>query len=96
MNERLQHKLSELRRALFEALSDSSDVHRAWRDLRDEGYALYLLVDCKPEAVADDDAPRAAAAPLPEGEPVFQIDGKDLTFLKSIGIDPTRRARRRS
>jgi hypothetical protein len=33
--------------------------------------------------------------PLPPQEPVFQINGQDLSFLKSIGIDPTRRARRR-
>jgi hypothetical protein len=26
---------------------------------------------------------------------VFQIDGRDLSFLKSIGIDPTRRLRRK-
>ncbi len=29
------------------------------------------------------------------GEPAFQIDGRDLSFLRSIGIDPTRRLRRR-
>ncbi len=28
-------------------------------------------------------------------EPAFQIDGRDLGFLRSIGIDPTRRLRRK-
>ena len=32
---------------------------------------------------------------LPEHDPMFRIDGQDLTFLRSIGIDPTRRMRRR-
>jgi hypothetical protein len=35
----------------------------------------------------------AAAAPLPE--PTFLIDGRDLAFLRSVGIDPTRCPRRR-
>lgn len=30
-----------------------------------------------------------------DGAPMFQINGGDLAFLKSIGIDPTRRARTR-
>lgn len=31
----------------------------------------------------------------PEREPQFRINGTDLSFLRSIGIDPTRRQRRR-
>ena len=27
--------------------------------------------------------------------PLFKIDGEDLTFLRSIGIDPTRSLRKR-
>ena len=34
-----------------------------------------------------------AAASLPE--PTFLIDGRDLAFLRSVGIDPTRSPRRR-
>jgi hypothetical protein len=33
------------------------------------------------------------AVPLPE--PAFLIDGRDLAFLRSVGIDPTRSPRRR-
>jgi hypothetical protein len=36
---------------------------------------------------------RLGAAPLPE--PSFLIDGRDLAFLRSVGIDPTRSPRRR-
>jgi hypothetical protein len=87
--------LRDLRRALSEAISESSEVSRTLRKIREEGYSLYLLVDCKrepnePEAPAVASTPRTAG-----GEPQFQIDGRDLSFLKSIGIDPTRRLRRR-
>jgi hypothetical protein len=100
-NDRLQNMLSEFRRALYDAISDSTDVHRTWRQLREEGYSLFLLVDCKrhsgngngqegPEPV------ERGKLPVPPQEPVFQINGSDLGFLRSIGIDPTRRARRRA
>jgi hypothetical protein len=92
--------LRDLRRALSEAISESSDVSRTLRRIREEGYSLYLLVDCKRDPFGDDDDD-----PLPvasrrrererEREPVFQINSPDLHFLKSIGIDPTRRSRRR-
>lgn len=36
---------------------------------------------------------RVQAAPPPE--PAFLIDGRDLAFLKSVGIDPTRSPRRK-
>jgi hypothetical protein len=96
--------LRDLRRALSEAISDSPEVSRTLRRIREEGYALYLLVDCKREALDEDD-PLPVASRLrsrerePDRErhrePVFQINGTDLHFLRSIGIDPTRRSRRR-
>jgi hypothetical protein len=92
LNERLQHMLSEFRKALYEAISDSTDVHRTWRQLREEGYSLYLLVDCKKQD--GQEQVERGKLPLPQHEPVFQINGLDLSFLKSIGIDPTRRRRR--
>ena len=99
--------LRDLRRALSEAISESSEVSLTLRRIREEGYTLYLLVDCKRDRLdradridrADRDigdellpvaAPRRAG-----GEPVFQINGHDLSFLRSIGIDPTRQLRRR-
>ncbi|MDP9120240.1 MAG: hypothetical protein M3O15_02560 [Acidobacteriota bacterium] len=86
--------LRDLRRALSEAISESTEVSRTLRRIREEGYSLYLLVDCKREAA--DAEPLSLAAPRSAAqEPVFQIDGRDLSFLKSIGIDPTRRLRRR-
>jgi hypothetical protein len=85
--------LRELRRALSEAITDSSDVSRTLRRIREEGYSLYLLVDCKREEIEE---PLALTAPrFSSSEPAFVIDGRDLSFLRSIGIDPTRRLRRR-
>lgn len=89
--------LRDLRRALSDAISESSEVNRTLRKIREEGYSLYLLVDCKRDA--NDQEPLALTEPprlhSRSGEPVFQIDIRDLSFLRSIGIDPTRRLRRR-
>ena len=96
LDDKLHQMLRELRRALSEAISDSAEVNRTLRKIREEGYALYLLVDCKRESL--DEEPLSLTAPSfrsGSGEPVFQIDGRDLSFLRSIGIDPTRRLRRR-
>lgn len=93
--------LRDLRRALSDAISDSPDVGRTLRRIREEGYSLYLLVDCKRDPFGDDDDPLPVASRRRERErerdrePVFQINGPDLHFLRSIGIDPTRRSRRR-
>lgn len=94
LDDKLHHMLRDLRRALSEAIAESSEVSRTLRRIREEGYALYLLVDCKRELL--DVEPVLPPVPRPAaGDPVFQIDGRDLSFLKSIGIDPTRRLRRR-
>ena len=58
--------LRELRRALSEAISESSEVNRTLRKIREEGYSLYLLVDCKrdanePEPVAFSTVPRLSS-----------------------------------
>jgi hypothetical protein len=100
LDDRLHQMLRELRRALSEAISDSSEVSRTLRKIREEGYSLYLLVDCKRDPLEEDDDPlpvgsRRSRNERREREPVFQINGTDLHFLRSIGIDPTRRQRRR-
>ncbi|MFL6231545.1 MAG: hypothetical protein ACJ76N_00255 [Thermoanaerobaculia bacterium] len=95
LDDKLHSMLRELRRALSEAISESPEINRTLRKIREEGYSLYLLVDCKRE-LDDPEALRLTAPRWPSsGEPAFQIDIRDLNFLKSIGIDPTRRLRRR-
>jgi hypothetical protein len=62
--------------------------------IRQEGWSVYLVVDRKKE----DETPEGIELSTPQvrsEEPVFRIDSSDLLFLNSIGIDPTRRCRRR-
>ena len=62
--------------------------------IRDEGWSVYLVVDRKNE----DETPEGfelTTEPGLQEEPSFRIDSQDLSFLKSLGIDPTRHIRRR-
>jgi hypothetical protein len=97
LDDKLHQMLRELRRALSEAISESSEVNRTLRKIREEGYSLYLLVDCKRDVNEPEEPVTFANATQrrSSGEPAFQIDVRDLSFLRSIGIDPTRRLRRR-
>jgi len=80
--------LRDLERALLDAIAESPEVHRRLWKLQREGYTLQLSLDCARE---DDSAAAAPRAP----EPGFRIDAEDLAFLRSIGIDPTRKRRTR-
>jgi hypothetical protein len=106
LDERTRSYLRELGAALNQAVSSSEKVHEILAKVRGEGYDAYLVLDA---TVALDKRGRRSSASLPsirrgglqagrgEGEnAVFQINVKDLTFLRSVGIDPTRpiRARR--
>jgi hypothetical protein len=111
LNSRLRRKLEDLGRALSEAISDSSEVSRRLSELREEGYAVYLLLEGEGgdgsrggETVTRTVAgrlpagrgPRAVPAPAPaSGTPAFRINGQDLALLRSLGIDPTRKPPRR-
>ncbi len=107
LDERMRGLLRELGTALNDAVSSSQKVHEVLARVRAEGYEAYLVLDA---TVALDRRGRRSSAALPSirrGSPVgargdgemapFQINIKDLTFLRSVGIDPTRpiRARRR-
>ena len=62
--------------------------------IRDEGWSVYLVIDRKLE----DETPEGIelTADTSDGvDPTFKINSTDLSFLKSVGIDPTRRVRRR-
>ena len=93
MDDKLHHLLLVLRGALARALSESSEAGRAVREIKREGWSLYLVVDQQEEegsGAALELTTRKAAEPPP-----FKIDGQDLSFLRSIGIDPTRSLRKR-
>ncbi|MGE0638801.1 MAG: hypothetical protein AB7G12_10470 [Thermoanaerobaculia bacterium] len=91
MDERRHALLRDLERALFDALSESAEVHRTLEKMHDAGFTLLLQLDCRREADsgAAEESPRSAA------EPSFRINSDDLMMLRSLGIDPTRKSRSR-
>ena len=95
LDAKAQSLLRELSRALLEAISESSAVADSLRRLHRQGFTLHLVLDCR-----RDESVRGSATGPGNGtagaEAAFRIDADDLAFLRSIGIDPTRRRRRRS
>lgn len=95
--------LRDFGRALSEAISDSTEATDKLRQIRDRGYSLYLLLDgagamreIEEEALAVRGEPRRRSRGEAGGaDPQFRINGDDLAFLRSVGIDPTRRRRSR-
>jgi hypothetical protein len=102
MNDHLREMLKELGQAINESISGSGRVHDSIQRIRDEGYNLYMVLDAK---VGVNRRERVAAgrrgAGAEEADPAdevteratFRINVKDLRFLKSLGIDPTRKIR---
>ena len=104
-SDHLREMLKELGQAINESISGSGRVHDSIQKIRDEGYNLYMVLDAKVgvnkrEAKARGTR-RVASAEPEESERVtseraaFRINLKDLRFLKSLGIDPTRKVRTR-
>lgn len=91
MNDNLQRILKDLGRAVLEAISDSDEVNETIDRVRAEGYTLTMQLNCNRDTAVAEGKP-AEPSRL---EPTFRIDGQDLSFLQSIGIDPTRRRLRR-
>ena len=107
LDEKTRGLLRELGAALNQAVSSSEKVHDLLAKIRAEGTDAYLVLDA---TIVLDKRGRRSSAALPsirrgalagtreDGEHApFQINVKDLGFLRSVGIDPTRpiRARRR-
>lgn len=93
VDDQLRNLLAELSRSLYEALAESPEVGRKLDKIRQEGYSVYLLVDGNRRG--ESKALTPPALPARDREPEFRIDLQDLQFLRSIGIDPTRRLKRR-
>ena len=96
-DDELRSMLKDLGRSLSRAISSSDNVHEAVQRFRDEGYRLHLVLDCQHEdedRKAQIQLSAARPSPSPE-EPTFRVDGDDVAFLRSIGIDATRPGRRR-
>ena len=93
MNPRTTNLLKDLRAAIVRALSGSSEVRGLFDQIREEGYSLYFVVNRK--LGQDRAGVDLATGGETESTPVFKIDGRDLSILRGLGIDPTRSTRRR-
>ena len=91
MDDHTQRRLTDLREALFQAISASEEVREVWSELKEQGYSLYLLLE-NSSLVDEELETRPDTEDVARG-PLFQINGADLSFLRSVGIDPTRRSR---
>ena len=108
LSDHLRAMLKELGQAINESISGSGRVHDSIQKIRDEGYNLYMVLDAKVGVNKREGRSRsrrgvpALASAEPEEEvsnagerAAFRINLKDLRFLKSLGIDPTRKVRNR-
>ncbi len=77
-------------------MAESPEVHDRLESIRREGYTLNLFLDCKRSGEDESGADKSSSARRPVPPPTFRINGRDLAFLRSVGIDPTRRTRSRS
>jgi hypothetical protein len=103
LNDHLREMLKELGQAINESISGSGRVHDSIQRIRDEGYNLYMVLDAKVGVNRRDGRSGSRSrggghrreAPAAEERAAFRINVKDLRFLKSVGIDPTRKVRNR-
>jgi len=96
MDARLRAMLKELGDAISASVSESDRVHETIARLRNHGYRLYLNLDARIGIEREDEADETGADRAPsESVADFRIDFRDLRFLKSVGIDPTRKVRAR-
>ena len=89
----MDDKIWQMLQQLGRTLSTSSEIRETVRKIRQQGYSLYL--DCKQDGGGGAQIELTPPALPPAREPAFRLDGKDVTFLKSLGIDPTRPGPRR-
>lgn len=101
MDDRIKQLLKELGDAINESISESTDVNDRIQRIRDEGYNLYVVLDAtiglnkedEPEESAPGPERTVALAKSTRNDVQFRIDISDLGFLRSIGIDPTRKVK---
>jgi hypothetical protein len=103
LDDHLREMLKELGQAINESISGSERVHDSIQRIRDAGCNLYIVLDARvgvnrreakgtrqklPE-LSDEGPPPAEGA-------TFRINVRDVRLLRALGIDPTRKVRRRA
>lgn len=94
-NSHTHRLLSDLRRSLSRVFSSSHDVNRLLHRIRDQGWSLYVVIDKTDRDSAPNAFELSAQTTSSECDPAFRINGRDLSLLRSMGIDPTRTLQRR-
>ena len=105
MDDRIKQLLRDLGTAINESISGSDDVNRQIQRIRDEGYNLYVVLDATiglnrtdEEEETPETSTELALREVPEGpreekDAQFRINVNDLSLLRALGIDPTRKVR---
>ncbi len=100
MDDKIKQLLQDLGTAINESISGSDDVNQHIQKIRDEGYDLYVVLDAtiglnKQEGDGETDEKSSTALTLaePPKEVQFRINVNDLSLLRGLGIDPTRKVR---
>ena len=104
VDDKLKELLKELGDKINESISTSDDVNSQIQRIRDEGYDLYVFLDAtiglgkdgqvgtithgRTVAQLQKDQTSAVVSAVQ-----FRINVKDLAFLRSVGIDPTRKVK---
>jgi hypothetical protein len=105
VDDKIKQLLRELGTAINESISASDHVNRQIQKIRDEGYNLYVVLDATIGLNRQDDEDAEGFPTEPE-EPAlaevavrdekdiqFRINVNDLSLLRALGIDPTRKVR---
>ena len=96
MDDKIKQLLQDLGTAINESISGSEDVNQHIQRIRDEGYDLYVVLDATIGLNKQDAEPAEHDAPVPAAisrEVQFRINVNDLSMLRSLGIDPTRKVK---
>jgi biotin operon repressor len=103
VDDKIKQLLQDLGTAINESISGSDDVNHHIQKIRDEGYDLYVVLDATIGLNKQDDAEEPASInALVPAEPAkaesvkevqFRINVNDLSLLRGLGIDPTRKVR---
>ena len=101
MDDKIKQLLRDLGTAINESISGSEDVNRHMQKIRDEGYDLYVVLDATiglNKQDEDEEQPQPTAALVARNAAgkdtaQFRINVNDLSLLRSLGIDPTRKVR---
>ena len=96
MDDKIKQLLQDLGSAINESISGSDDVNRHIQKIRDEGYDLYVVLDATiglNKQEGDEEEAVAVTPAEPPREVQFRINVNDLSLLRGLGIDPTRKVR---